>query len=395
MRSTQHVLRTAIGLLIGLGTQAVAQAGDGQSAGRVEVIRAPDGGIQPQAAIDDKGTIHLIYFKGDPFHGDLFYTERESGKDFTPAIRVNSQGGSAVAVGAMRGGQIALGRSGRIHVAWNGSDQAQPKNPLGGLPMLYSRSNDTGAGFEHQRNLMERTTDLDGGGTVTADDQGNVYVAWHGRAKGAADTEVGRRMWVARSHDDGATFTTEAPALARAIGACACCGARALADRRGQVYILYRAAIRGVDRDMFLLASRDQGARFQGTDLHPWPANTCPGSSASLADTRSGVLAAWETKGQVYFATIDPMTLRTSRPIAAPGPASERKNPALASNTVGRTLLVWSEGTGWLRGGSLAWQIFDASGRPTKEQGRVDGGIPVWGLATVVARPDGGFTIIH
>jgi hypothetical protein len=43
----------------------------------------------------------------------------------------------------------------------------------------------------------------------------------------------------------------------------------------------------------------------------------------------------------------------------------------------------------------LAWQVFDRSGRPIGPEGRLEGGVPVWSLATVVARPDGGFTIIH
>jgi hypothetical protein len=58
-------------------------------------------------------------------------------------------------------------------------------------------------------------------------------------------------------------------------------------------------------------------------------------------------------------------------------------------------MLVWDEGTGWQKGGSLAWQVFDRSGRPTEEKARIDGGIPAWSFAAVVARPDGGFTIVH
>ena len=40
--------------------------------------------------------------------------------------------------------------------------------------------------FEPQRNLMQETFALDGGGSVAADAEGNVYVAWHGSAKGSA-----------------------------------------------------------------------------------------------------------------------------------------------------------------------------------------------------------------
>ena len=54
-----------------------------------------------------------------------------------------------------------------------------------------------------------------------------------------------------------------------------------------------------------------------------------------------------------------------------------------------------AEDTGWQRGGSLAWRIFDRSGRATREMGRVNDGIPVWSLPAVVTLPDGKFVIIH
>src|SRR5207302_344064 len=100
---------TAISVL----TPGTALAKD-QSSVSVEVIRTPNGGIQPQALVDAKGVLHLVYFKGDPAAGDLFYVSRAAGdKDFSSAIRVNSQPGSAIAIGTIRGGQIALGKGGR------------------------------------------------------------------------------------------------------------------------------------------------------------------------------------------------------------------------------------------------------------------------------------------
>jgi hypothetical protein len=156
------------------------------SSERERVIRTPEGGIQPQAVIDEKGVIHLIYFAGEPARGDLFYTQLRPGKEhFQPSIRVNSEAGSAVAVGTIRGGQLALGKKGRVHVAWNGATAA------------------------------------------------------------------------------------------------------------------------------------------------------------------------------------------------------------------GEIILVWAEGTGWQKGGALVWQVFDGSGRASDLKGRIDDGVQVWGLATVVARPDQGFTIIR
>ena len=73
---------------------------------------------------------------------------------------------------------------------------------------------------------------------------------------------------------------------------------------------------------------------------------------------------------------------------------SPRKHPTVAANARGETLLVWTEGMGWERGGSLAWQVFDRDGRPTAEKGRIPG-VPVWSLVAAFARPDGGFTVIY
>jgi hypothetical protein len=118
-------------------------------------------------------------------------------------------------------------------------------------------------------------------------------------------------------------------------------------------------------------------------------------SSESLFDTDQGLLAAWETDGQVFFARIDPETMAVSSPTAPPGPGKGRKHPAVAASPTGEVILIWTEGTGWQKGGSLAWQIFDRSGKPKGQQGRDEGGVPIWGLATVVTRPEGGFLIIY
>jgi hypothetical protein len=361
----------------------------------VAVIAAPDGGIQPQAVVDDGGSVHLIYFKGDPAAGDLFYVRSAPGTtEFSKAIQVNSQPGSAVATGTIRGVQMTLGRGGRVHVAWNGSQSASPPNPIKGTPMLYARLNKDGNAFERQRNLMHKSFYLDGGGSIGADKAGNVYVAWHATSADAPEGEAGRRLWIARSRDDGAAFAEEEPAVADATGACACCGTKALVDRLGTLYVLYRAATRNVERDMMLATSRDQGQHFKATSLQPWPVSTCPMSSESLFDTPAGVIAAWETKGQIAYARVDPKSLVPSQPISPPG-GGNRKHPAVAANADGETILVWAEDTGWKRGGSLVWRIFDRSGRATREMGRINDGIPVWGLPCVVALADGRFLIIH
>src|SRR5437899_3264248 len=105
------------GLIVGCGAGSAVRA----DAPRAEVIKTPNGGIQPQAAVDARGTIHLIYFKGDAGGGDLFYQRRAAGQSaWSAPIRVNSQPATAVATGTIRGGQLALGKAGRPHVVWFG-----------------------------------------------------------------------------------------------------------------------------------------------------------------------------------------------------------------------------------------------------------------------------------
>jgi hypothetical protein len=224
--------------------------------------------------------VHLVYFKGESGGGDLYYVRRGPGEErWSAPIRVNSQAGSAIAAGTIRGGQIAVGKTGSVHVAWNGSGKAQPKgpknpaqpadSPYNGIPMLYSRLNDAGTAFEPQRNLMRHTFALDGGGSIGADGSGNVFVAWHA-ADSSSEGEGGRRLFVARSRDDGKSFAPETAVYAEPTGACACCGTRTFADSKGTVYVLYRSAKEKVNRDMYLLVSRDQGTSYRGALIDRW-----------------------------------------------------------------------------------------------------------------------------
>jgi len=211
---------------------------------------------------------------------------------------------------------------------------------------------------------------------------------------GAEPGENHRRVYLARSTDDGKTFAREVPISPASLGACGCCGMRAFADGRGIFFILYRAAAESVHRDMTLLASTDQGRTFLTTKVGPWELNACPMSTAYLSESGQRVLAAWEIAGQVYFNSINPVSLALSTTIAAPGESNNRKHPAVTANLTGQVLLAWTEGTGWSKGGSLAWQLFDNTGKPASVEHHAPG-VPVWGLPSVFADREGDFTIVY
>ena len=116
----------------------------------------------------------------------------------------------------------------------------------------------------------------------------------------------------------------------------------------------------------------------------------------AFASVDAKTLAAWETEGQTFFARIENGAPTT--PVASPGKSGRQRHPTLAAN--GReVLLAWTEGMGWNKGGSLAWQVYDANDRPamnakSAEYGRADG-VPVWSLISAVALPDGRFAIVY
>jgi hypothetical protein len=362
---------------------------------RVTLVRTPDDGIQPQAAVDSRGVVHLIYYKGDSGGGDIFYVRLDQGQQtFSTPSQVNSQPKSAMAAGTIRGAQLAVGKNGRVHVAWDGMGKGATRPTINGkevTPTLYTRLNDAGTGFEPERNLIAYAAGLDGGGSVAADNHGNVYVFWHAPKPGNTNGEAGRAVFVARSADDGKTFDRERLTTEKPTGACGCCGMKSFADSEGNVFALYRAASEMVNRDEILLISRNHGSDFELAYAHGWKVATCPMSSAFISETRAGVLAAAETHGRVYFVRLDPKTGKVSEPVS---PTTKGKHPVAIGNAHGEVLLVWTEGTGWAKGGAVAWQLYDQTGNPTSEKGRTEG-VPVWSLATAFAKQDGNFVIIY
>lgn len=362
----------------------------------VTTLRVPNTGIQPQIAVDEKGVVNMIYYSGDSAHGDLYFTRTaDHGVTFAAPIKVNSRPGSAIAAGNIRGAHIAVGGNGRVHVAWNGTyevDVPGATEPWMKHPMVYTRLNDAGTAFEPERNLIHQAYGLDGGGALAADRAGNVYVFWHAPAPGTQG-EGNARVWIARSSDDGKTFESEEPAFDKPTGACGCCGMSAFADDRNDVYAMYRSASETVNRDMYLLVSRDRGRTFKGTDISPWKIGACTMSLEYLSTSPAGVLASWETMGNVFYGLVKPGTTRIAQSVAAPGDAKGRKYPIVIANNRGETLMAWAEGMKWGKGGSVVWQIFDKNGNAEGQMGHADG-VPSWSLVAGFARPDGGFTVV-
>jgi hypothetical protein len=138
---------------------------------------------------------------------------------------------------------------------------------------------------------------------------------------------------------------------------------------------------------MILLSSREVPA-FSPAMLHPWSIATCPMSSAALISSQKSTRAAWESDGMIYSALLaeKPQPLALSR--------SKARHPSLAVNNRGETLVAWSVGTGWQRGGKAEWTILDTTGRPSEIQDKAVE-VPVWSHTAAFATAAGDFVILH
>jgi hypothetical protein len=388
MKTVSLLLKVVLASTLIVGVNAVQ--GPSRLAPRVALKRVPEGGIQPQTATSNDGSLHLVYFKGDALGGDLFYEHSADGKDFSKPIRVNSLPGSAIAVGNIRGARMATGRRGSVYVTWNGSQNATRTNG-GRTPMLYTRLNQARTAFEPERNLIRSAYGIDGGGGIATDSIGRVFVFWHAPIPGT-EGEKARRVWIARSQDDGQTFEPERIAWNAPTGVCGCCSLNAETDGSGRLFVLFRSANETVHRDVFALKSDDHGNSFTGSSISPWTVAYCVMSTEAFAARSNGVLAAWETENRVHWGRIAENGKQVSDFVVAGG--SNQKYPSIAESRNNLTLLAWTEGMGWKRGGSVHWQLFDSSGRATELSGSADG-VPVWGTVAAYARPDGNFDIFY
>ncbi len=362
-------MRSLFLLLLALTSPALAA---------VRIERVPESGVQPQIAPGTDGSLHLVYLKGRPGGCDVRYAAKRPGSSaWSGPVTVNSEPHSAVSLGTIRGAQVAPGKDGSVHVVWNGPGSKDRPSSL-----FYTRKAATAATFEPQRNLRADTKGLDGGASIAAGTRGEVYIIWHGARESVAPGELNRVVFVLKSSDNGTTFAPVKIANAEDAGVCACCSVRSFVSPAGEVYSLYRAARKLDQRDVTLLTSTNGGASFQHRVVGPWAINACPMSSMSLAAQGSRVRGAWEAEGKVFTSLLD----ASSEAVDICG--GKARHPALAVNTKGETLVAWSVGTGWEKGGSLGWRILDASSKPTTQSGTAEG-VPVWGFAAAYAEGDG------
>jgi hypothetical protein len=364
---------------------------------QIDVARLPSGFVQPAVAAWPGGGLRVVCLKGDPKGADVVLLRRGPGQaGFDPPEPVNFIPGAAVALGTIRGPRVAVGAKGRLHVLWNGSKSAGD-SLVSDAPLVYTRSDPATGAFDRERDLVGETTALDGGAAIAADGKGAVVVAWHGTGPGLPKDETHRTVYVRRSTDDGETWGPAIRVLDEP-GVCACCSIAMGLAPDGRPRVLYRGARTLTDRDMKLVtlaappASPRHPVRVEDLDL--WQTRSCPMTSCDFVRSPAALFAAWEDNGQVHAAEVRADGTIWERRTPG-GEAGARKHPRVCLNDRGEMLLVWTEGTGWEKGGSVAWQLFAPTGQAVQDGAGRGPDLPAWDFAVPVALPGERFEVLY
>jgi hypothetical protein len=345
----------------------------------VTPLRAPLDGLQPRAAVDSNGAVHVVVFRGPIERGDLHYVRSKDGaKSFGAPLRITTDESRTRASSPASCAQLALGRGGRVHVAWNGLPDADAP-----AAMYYARLDEKSSAFEAPRNVIGEHPGIEGGGAIAADGEGRVWVAWHAPSKPDGG-EAERAVFAVQSGDDGKSFAAEQQISLDGTGVGACCNVLVFPHGSGTLGVVYRQARRGKfgdrvfhARDTLFYSKGPAGVGYRALD--EWEAPTCAPTSYSFAASPSGPLVAYETDGAVHWLRPS-VGVEPTPTVTPPGDSKARRSPTVAINPKGEVLLAWiaapspSASSDATTSGVLEWCVFAADGAPLeKSAGRREG----------------------
>ncbi len=365
----------------------------------VHVVPLPEGALVPDVLRDGAGVLHMVYGLGD--HA-WYVRSADNGATFSAPVQVNTEGKVTLKMGE-RGPKLAVGKRGSIHVVWG--DQWSP-----GVRVYprYSRSLDGGKTFEPARALAS-LFGIDGL-TVAADGEGNVVAFFHHVTAGQQlAVPQAHRLYLARSTDNGASFTPEErlkiqgmdeglPNAKQGVGdpvlACSMCMMRARITADANVCLALRVANDNI-RDFFLLRSSKRENAFTPLRVNEdrWELVTCPMCGPELTlDPAGRMLCAFMSRHRVYWSALDEGRFKLH--VATPANENDEIYPAACGDGKGHVLMVWQVGPMAVgRTATVKWALYKNDGTFTGKQGTI--GVSTSGTkATAFVGTDGAFHIV-
>lgn len=338
-----------------------------EPADRVRLIRVPGVAKVVKAQRGADGTIHVLF---DVEEGARYANSHDGGATFSPPITVVDAAAQKPGL-KFAGADLAVGQDGRVHVVL-GNNAWQLKLPQEEWSLYYACLAPGAKTFSPVRNLNHKPSE---GFSIAAGGRGAVTAAF-----------LSDKLFVMTSRDNGRTFSASAE-LDPAWNPCNCCTTSIAYGSDGRLALLYREETNN-QRDMYVILwdQQQHGTprryRVSGTS---WEIAACPMTYFTINPTETGYVAAWPTKGRVYFARLD-RDGRVLPPgeIETPGTTGMREGLVALSAADGATLVAWKHQD------ALGWQLYDRNGQPQGATGSAPS--PGNGAAGVML-PDGHFVL--
>jgi hypothetical protein len=281
-------------------------------------IKVSDFGKQPAIAVDNANNLHVVFGQAD----EIFYTSsRNGGSSFATPQPMGRQ--DKLALGMTRGPQVITTRD---YVVIAAADHT-------GKIMAYRLKNNESEWGDPVNILNGDTTAKEGFIAIASGKENNVYAAW-------LDLRIGKKnnIFSAFSSDGGKTWSESKLVYASPEGrVCPCCRPSITADRKGNVYVMFRNDLNGA-RDLYVARSKDGGRSFapaQKLGEGTWIFDKCPMDGGGIStDAKGKVGTTWRRENTVYY----------SEPGMPERKIGEGRASSLVKNSRGN-YLVWQRGT--------------------------------------------------
>ena len=343
-RRRKTALTTGASLCLLLASILLSHADETTS--RVTSIRVPGTSKVFKAQTGADGVIHLLF---DAVDGPQYVKSQDGGLTFSAPMTVVDAAAQKPGL-KFSGADLAVGKEGRVHVAM-ANNAWKLKLPKDEWSLHYATHPPGAKSFSPLRNLNHQPSE---GFSLAAGERGAVTACF-----------LSGRLFAMVSRDGGDTFTPSAE-LNPAWNPCDCCTTAAAYGRDGRLALLYREETNN-ERDIYVaLLDQNHEARPSRVRISstPWEIKGCPMTYFTITPTATGYVAAWPTKGQVYFARLNKDgTVLPPGEIKTPGTSGMRMGLLAVSADDGVSLVAWKNKE------VLGWQLYDAKGQPQGEPG--------------------------